>query len=408
MMESSARDARTQVIIVGAGPVGLLLACDLRRAGVPVVIVEKLAAPMTQSRASQLSTRTAEILHERGFDDLLAEAAHEPRAHLAGLPFGLSGLDSEYAGNWKVPQYRTEAALGARAERTGVRLLRGHELIGVEETSDEVIATIAAPVGESRIRGRYLVGCDGAGSAVRRLCGFGVTRTSATREMLRADVTGIDIPGRRFQRLPGGLAVAGTSDGVTRVMACAHGQGVAQRTGPPEFAEMVRVWEKVTGEDISAGTAIWVDSFDNSSGHVRRYRRGRVLLAGDAAHWHMPIGGQALNIGLGDAASLGPRLADAVGLRADPGVLDAYHDERHPVAARALRYVAAQETLLLGGPEVDPLRCVLAELIALEPVSRYLARYFSGLDDSDGGPGDGGGPDDSGGPGDRGAQEVEV
>jgi 2-polyprenyl-6-methoxyphenol hydroxylase-like FAD-dependent oxidoreductase len=139
----------------------------------------------------------------------------------------------------------------------------------------------------------------------------------------------------------------------------------------------------VTGEDISGGTAIWLDSFDNSMGQADSYRRGRVLLAGDAAHWHMPIGGQALNVGLQDAVNLGWKLAGTVHGRAAPGLLDSYHAERHPAAARVLDYVAAQEVLLLGGTEIEPLRAVLAELIGLAEVRDHLARVVSNLDGRD-------------------------
>lgn len=387
MTRAAAREVSTQVVVVGAGPVGLMLACELRRAHVPVVIVERLASPMTESRASQLTTLTAEILHERGLDQLLEEAVHEPRAHFAGLSFDVSGLDSDYAGHWKVPQFRTEGILGLRAERLGASLLRAHELTGIRASEDHVVCAVRGPAEDLRIRAQYLAGCDGAHSMVRRLCGFTSSATSATKELLRADVTGIDIPDRRFESFEDGFAVASTRDGVTRVMVHAFGQGVTERRAPPGFPEVAALWGRVAGDDISGGHAIWVDSFDNSRGQVDVYRRGRVLLAGDAAHWHMPIGGQSLNVGLQDALNLGWKLAGSVNGWASPRLLDSYHGERHPVARRALSYVAAQEILLLGGGGVEPLRAVLSELLGLERVSGHLARVVSGLDDRYG-PGD--------------------
>jgi 2-polyprenyl-6-methoxyphenol hydroxylase-like FAD-dependent oxidoreductase len=273
--------------------------------------------------------------------------------------------------------------LGERAERLGATLLRAHELTGITDLSDHVVCEVRGPDTDLRIKARYVVGCDGAGSTVRRLHGFTSSVTPATKELLRADVTGVEIRDRRFERLEAGFAVAATRDGVTRVMVHAAGQGITERTGPPEFGEVVRRWEKVTGEDISGGTAIWLDSFDNSMGQADSYRRGRVLLAGDAAHWHMPIGGQALNVGLQDAVNLGWKLAGTVHGRAAPGLLDSYHAERHPAAARVLDYVAAQEVLLLGGTEIEPLRAVLAELIGLAEVRDHLARVVSNLDGRD-------------------------
>jgi len=379
--------ATAQVVIVGAGPVGLLLAYELGRARVPVVIVERLASPMAESRASQLSTLTAELLYERGLGELLGEAAHESRGHFAGFELDLSGLDSDHAGNWKVPQYRTEAVLGERAAGLGVTMLRAHELTEITELSDRVVCGVQGPAGHLWIQARYVVGCDGAHSTVRRLCGFPVSATPATRELLRADVTGVQIRDRRFERLDAGFAVAATRNGVTRVMVHVAGQGVAMRTGPPEFGELAGLWEKVTGEDISGGHAVWLDSCDNRIGQAGSYQRGHVLLAGDAAHWHMPIGGQALNVGLQDAVNLGWKLAGTVNGWAAPGLLGSYHDERHPVAARVLDYVAAQEILLLGGPEVEPLRAVLAELTRLGQVRAHLAGVASNLGDRYGPPG---------------------
>ncbi|MET0134593.1 MAG: FAD-dependent monooxygenase [Kibdelosporangium sp.] len=356
-----------EVLVVGAGPVGLMLAGELRLAGVGVTVVDRLAEPMTESRAAQLTTRTAEILHERGRVALLAEAVHEPRSHFGGLGFEMSGVDSDFRGNWKVPQYRTEAALTEWALGLGAELVREHELVGLTQHDDHVDCAFA---GKPSLRADYVVGCDGQDSTVRRLAEFGCTLVPATRELLRADVTGLDIPDRKFERFEHGMAVASTRHGVTRVMVHEFGRGGTHRR--PDFPTITEVWAKVTGEDISHGTPIWVDAFDNARGHVTRYRRDRVFLAGDAAHWHMPIGGQALNVGLQDAVSLGRHFRPG-------GSPDAYHDERHPVGAKILRYVVAQEDLLLGGPEIEPLRSVLAELVALPQVQTQLANLLSGI-----------------------------
>lgn len=372
--------AAAPVVIVGAGPVGLLLACELRRARVPVLVVERLARPMTESRASQLTTLSAELLHERGFSALLAEAAHEPRTHFGGLGFELSKVDSPYAGNWKLPQYRTEAALGEQAAHLGASVLRAHELTGLTGRLDHVLCTVRGPGRRRLIRAAYVVGCDGAHSTVRRLAGFSVTATPATRELLRADVRGLRIRDRRFERLDGGFAVAATRDGVTRVMVHAFGDAPVKRQDPPTFGEIARTWERVTGEDIRAGTPLWLDAFDDAKGQADSYRRGRILLAGDAAHWHPPVGGQALNTGLQDAVDLGRKLAETVHGRAAPGLLDTYHDQRHPVAARVLDHVAAQEQLMFAGPEAEPLRTVFAGLIALEAVRAHLTAVASNLD----------------------------
>ncbi|WP_410667994.1 FAD-dependent monooxygenase [Amycolatopsis sp. cmx-4-68] len=356
-----------EVLVVGAGPVGLLLAGELRCAGAGVTVVDRLAQPMQESRAAQLTSRTAELLHDRGLDALLAEAGHEPRAHFGGLGFELADVDSAFAGHWKVPQYRTEAALAERALGLGATLLREHELTGLTEHEDHVEAAFA---GRPVLRADFVVGCDGRHSAVRRLAGFAVDSAPATRELLRADVTGLDVPDRRFERFEHGMAVASTRAGVTRVMVHEFGPEVTHEQ--PTFETVAETWAKVTGEDISHGTPVWVDAFDNSRGQATEYRRGRVFLAGDAARWHLPIGGQALNVGLQDAVGLGRRFR--------PGEsLDGYHDERHAAGAETLRHAVAQEDLLLGGPDVGPLRAVLAELLELPQVRSHLTALLSGV-----------------------------
>jgi 2-polyprenyl-6-methoxyphenol hydroxylase-like FAD-dependent oxidoreductase len=363
------------VLVVGAGPVGLMLAGELAQGGIRPTVVDRLDAPMTDSRASQLNTRTVEILNDRGLSALVAEAVRELVGHFAGLRLNLSEVDSPYAGNWKVAQHRTESALAERAAGLGVEVLRGRELCGLEVHEDFVLCDVSG----EEVRADHVVGCDGAASTVRRLAGFEFVGAAATKELLRADVTGLDVRDRRFERLDRGLAVAATRDGVTRVMVHAFGHPASRRASAPEFAEFAATWAEVTGEDISGGTAIWVDAFDNQYGQVTDYRRGRVLLAGDAAHWHMPIGGQALNLGLQDAADLGTKLAARTRDRAADSVLDSYHEERHAAGARVLRHVRAQELLLLGGSEVAPLRALLGELLTIDPVHRLMAELASGI-----------------------------
>lgn len=397
--ESLATEARrkgwakvqTQVVVVGAGPVGLMLAGELRLGGVDVVLLERLAAPATESRASTLHARTMEILDERGLLDALGPVPHDMAGHFGGLRLDFGGPDSRYRGLWKVQQARTERLLGEWATGLGAVVLRGHELVGLRQTGPDVEAEAVGPEGEVRIRASYLVGCDGEDSAVRRLAGFAFPGTDATRELLRADVAGVDVPDRRFERHERGLAIAHRRpDGVTRVMVHEFGRAAVARAGAPEFAEVAAVWANVTGEDIGAGSPLWVNAFGNARRQAERYRDGRVLLAGDAAHVQMPVGGQALNLGLQDAVNLGWKLAAQARGRAPEGLLDSYHDERHAVGRRVLGNIEAQATLLLGGAEVEPLRAVVAELLGHDEVAGHLAGMISGLDVRH--PGEGGGP----------------
>uniref|UniRef100_A0AAU3GXR2 SDR family oxidoreductase n=1 Tax=Streptomyces sp. NBC_01401 TaxID=2903854 RepID=A0AAU3GXR2_9ACTN len=395
----------TDVVVVGAGPVGLLLAGDLCAHGARVVVVEQLTKPMTESRASTLHARTMELLAERGVLDRLGPLPDGGPGHFGGIRLDLAEGDPDHphAGQWKCPQIRLESVLQEWAVEQGARILRGRRLADLGDLGDRVLIGTAPPDAASGIpadipAGRpqelsasYVVGCDGWRSTVRRLAGFEFAGRDATREMLRADVAGIDIPGRRFERLPAGLATSHRwPDGSTRVMVHVFGAEPGNRADEPDFDEIVRAWAEVTGEDIGHGRPLWLNAFDNTARQATRYRRGRVLLAGDAAHAQMPVGGQALNLGLQDAAALGGYLsaqlhgpagrdAAAPGARAAGDALDGYHLERHPLGAATLTNIRAQSELLLAGHEVEPLRELFADLMQLGSVRRRLARMISGL-----------------------------
>lgn len=382
---SGPADVSAVVLVVGAGPVGLLLAGDLAERGVDVVVADRLSAPMTESRASQLGARTMEVLAQRGLlADFGDELVPEPRGHFAGLSFDASAVRSPYPGHWKVPQFRTEAVLARRALAAGARLLRGHELYELCEASEAgagVVARFRTEDGPRTVRAGYVVGCDGAHSAVRSLAGFPVEAGAARRELLRADLTGIEVPDRRFQLLERGFAAsARRPDGVTRVMVRVEGAPPVRRQGPPALREIVAAWRTVTGEDLTGATPIWRNAFDDSWVQAAAYRRGRILLAGDAAHAHMPVGGQSLNLGLQDAANLGWKLAAQVRGWAPPGLLDSYHDERHPVGRRVLDNVQAQGMLMFGGAQTAPVRQVLAEVLADPGPRDRIAAWVTGLD----------------------------
>ncbi|TSB26784.1 SDR family oxidoreductase [Streptomyces benahoarensis] len=373
-------DVDNDVIVVGAGPVGLMLAGELRLGGADVVVLERRAEPTTESRASTLHARTMEIFDSRALWDRFGELPGDVMGHFGGIPLDLT-LPGPYPGQWKAPQVRTEAVLQEWALSLGARLRRGHELTGLRVHPDHVEAEVSGPGGPVRVRARYLVGCDGEHSTVRRLTGAAFPGREAERELIRADVDGIEIPARRFQRLERGLAIAARNpQGVTRVMVHEFGSAAGQRTGDPGFADICDTWRRVTGEDLAHGTPLWVNSFHDAARQLTGYRHGRVLFAGDAAHQQMPIGGQALNLGLQDAVNLGWKLALRVTGRAPDALLDTYHTERHAVGARVLGNIGAQATLLLGGPEVEPLRAVIGELVRYEPVRRRLAGMISGLD----------------------------
>jgi oxygenase len=375
----------SRVIVVGAGPVGLALAGELRVGGAEVTVLERLAAPTTASRATTLDARTMELLDERGLLAPLGTVPREPRGHFGGLPLDLDSQPSPFAGQWKVPQARVEALLGDRARELGVAIRREHEVCALRPAADGV--AVDAVVRDGRDSGRrvgltaeYVVGCDGEESTVGALAGFEFPGRDARRELLRCDLRGVDIPDRRFQRLPGGFAVAATREGLTRVMVHEYGRAPAVRTAAPGFDEVVAAWARVTGEDISGGTPVWVNAFGDVSRQAAHYRRGRVLLAGDAAHRHLPVGGQAINLGLQDAFDLGWKLAAEVAGTAPAGLLDSYHEERHRAGHRAMAIIDAQALIMLGGPEIEPVRSLFGELLGHRAVRELLASRFGGLD----------------------------
>ncbi|MFJ8686740.1 SDR family oxidoreductase [Micromonospora wenchangensis] len=378
----SAAVVTTQVVVVGAGPVGLLLAGELRAGGVDVVVLERLPARSGESRASVLHTRTMELLAERGILDRLGPLSPAGPGHFGGIPLDLRVADRghPHAGQWHCLQSDLEPVLEVRAAERGAWLLRGHQVTGVVADRDKVVVTASGPQGPIRVSAGYLVGCDGAGSTVRRLLRWPLVGQAATRRLLRADVAGLDLPDRRLRRYDRGVATAARRpDDTTRLMVHPFGWPSGS-AGAPAWGEVVRAWRTVTGEEIGHGRPLWLNSFDDASWLAARYRRGRVLLAGDAAHVQMPIGGQALNLGLQDAVELGGRLAARVTGMARDEALDGYHEIRHPVGVRTLNNIRAQTQLLFGGAEVDPLRTVLGGVLRIPAAQRHLARAVSALD----------------------------
>lgn len=385
----AADESSTQVVVVGAGPVGLMLAGELRLGGAEVAVLDRLAAPTTESRASTLHARTMELLDARGLVAGLGDVPVLAAGHFGGIGLDLT-LPSRFSGQWKVPQTRTEELLGAWAVGLGAEVRRGWEVQALSSDADGVEIVAVTPAGRRRVRASYVVACDGEDSVVRTLIGAAFPGQEQRREMIRADVAGVTVPDRRFERLDAGLAIASRNPaGVTRVMVHEFGREAPERHDEPDFAEVVDVWKRVTGEDLSGGTPLWINAFGDTNQQLAAYRHGRVLFAGDAAHRQLPSGGQALNLGLQDAVNLGWKLALQVRERPPDDLLDTYHAERHAVGTRVLANVRAQGELLLGGPEIEPVRALLTELVAVDAIRVALAGMISGLDVRyDVGPGD--------------------
>jgi bifunctional hydroxylase/dehydrase len=379
------------VLVVGAGPTGLMLAGELVLGGARVIVVERLLEPTGQSRGLGFTTRALEIFDQRGLLPLFGEVETSPLGHFGGMRFDYSVLEDANFGARGIPQSQIEAALEKWALTLGADLRRGWELTDLVQSGEAVEATVATPQGARTLRASYLVGCDGGHSRVRKLAGFEFPGTPPTRLMYLADVVGCGIRPRFLgERVPGGMVMAAPlGDGVDRIIIVEDGAPPPTAGAQPSFAEVAAAWQRLTGDDISGADAQWVGSFTDATRQVTEYRRGRIVLAGDAAHVHLPAGGQGLSTGVQDAANLGWKLAATVRGSAPDGLLDSYHAERHAVGARLLMNTKAQGMLFVGGPDMDPMRALFAELIAYDDVRRHLAGVVSGLDIRyDVGPGD--------------------
>jgi bifunctional hydroxylase/dehydrase len=376
------QDFDAQVIVVGAGPTGLMLAGELRLAGIEAVVLDRLTEPMRQSRALGFSARTMEEFGQRGLLERFGDLGVIPIGHFGGLPVDYTIVPGGNFGVRGVPQALTEAILADWATGLGVEVRRGWTLAGVGVGGDGVTVRVETPDGPRTLRTAYLVGCDGARSAVRTLSGIDFPGYEATLEMLMADVAGIRVPLRPTGEVgeAGMVVVLPVGPGTTRVVVFERGAGVRPTSEPPTFPEVAEAFKRVTGDDISSGTPVWLSSFTDASRHAVQYRKGPVFLAGDAAHIHMPIGAQGISAGLGDAVNLGWKLAAELHGHAPEGLLDTYHTERHPVGARILANTLSQRSLYLGGPETDSLRAVFAELLQYREVREHLVGMVTGLD----------------------------
>ncbi|GIG66304.1 FAD-dependent monooxygenase [Phytomonospora endophytica] len=383
----------TEVAVVGGGPVGMLLATELARLGVRTLVLERLTEPTGESKAGTLHARTAQTLDRRGLLEavqpgpgLARTAPGRPvRFHFAGMfDLDLARVVNEGPALVGSPQAYAEEVFAALATRLGARIERGAEVVGLTQESDHVRLDVTGPDGTVRtVTASWVVGTDGARSAVRRLSGIPFTGTPATLSALMGEVRLTDLRDapQGWVRTPRGWTMVWPNPyGLSRVATYDFRGPHPDRHSPVTIGELSGEMDRITGRPVPMDSPRWLTRFTDAALQAEEYRRGRVLLAGDAAHVHFPAGGQGLNLGLQDAVNLGWKLAAEVHGRAPGDLLGTYHRERHPVAARVLENVRAQVALMNPDPRVDSLRELFRELMHLDDVNVHLGGMISGAD----------------------------
>ncbi|MDQ0598041.1 2-polyprenyl-6-methoxyphenol hydroxylase-like FAD-dependent oxidoreductase [Streptomyces canus] len=373
------------VIIAGGGPTGAMLAGELRLHGVRVLVLEKDAEPAAYVRSLGLHVRSIEVMDQRGLlERFLAHGRQYPvrGGYFAAIDKPVPELDTAHGYILGIPQPVTDRLLAEHATELGAEIRRGCEVVGASQDEDGVSVELADG---TRLRSRFLVGCDGGRSTVRKLLGIGFPGQPAqtetllgemevteTQETITAVVTEIRQTEKRF-----GLGPVG--EGRYRVVVPA--EGVAEdRSVPPTLEEFKRQLRACSGTDFGVHSPRWLSRFGDATRLAEHYRVGRVLLAGDAAHVHPPLGGQGLNLGIQDAFNLGWKLAAEVTGRAPEGLLDSYEGERRPVAAAVLDNTRVQSLLISTDPTAQAVRRLMAELMDFEGVSRHLIEKVTALD----------------------------
>ncbi len=365
------------VVIAGGGPAGMMLAAELALAKVDVAVVERRPDHvLAGSRAGGLLTRTIEVLDQRGVADrFLAEG----RVHDA-MPFGtamldMSDLPTRHPYFLGIFQNEIERIMAAWIAELPVRIYHGCEVTGFAQDDAGVDVELA---GDRSLRARYLVGCDGGRSVIRKAAGIEFPGWDPTRSNLIAEIQMTEEPPQGVRHDAAGIhAVSRMEDGTVRVVVTEQQIGPSSEPGLRDLSEALSA---VYGTDFGIHSPTWISRFTDMTRQAAAYRAGRVLLAGDSAHVHYPAGGQGLSLGVQDAVNLGWKLAQVVGGTSPESFLDTYQDERHPVVARVLEHTMALGVLQRQDERMKALVDVVSELASMDEPRKRLVGIRSGLD----------------------------
>lgn len=367
-----------EVVVVGGGPAGMMLAGELALAGVDVEVLERRPpGESTQTRAGGIHSRTIEILDQRGIADRFLTAGQTAQtARFGGSVLDIGDFPTRHPYGLALWQNRMQPIFEHWIGQLGVTVRRGAEVVAVAQ--DDTGVDVALADGE-RMRAGWLVGADGGRSTVRKAAGIEFAGWPATRSNLIAEVeVAVEPPSGMLQDEAGVHGFTLLDDGRTyRVVTT---QRTVGEHGDPALADLAAALTAAYGTDFGVHSPASISRFTDATRQATTYRSGRVLLVGDAAHIHYPAGGQGIGLGVQDAVNLGWKLARVVGATSPESLLDSYHAERHPVAARALRHSMAQTALQRGDPRTAALAETIDELMTMDEPRTRVAALIHGLD----------------------------
>jgi 2-polyprenyl-6-methoxyphenol hydroxylase-like FAD-dependent oxidoreductase len=366
------------VVITGGGPTGLMLAGELALAGIDVVIVERRTTQdLDGSRAGGLHSRTIEVLDQRGIAERFVSAGQtHPSVSLALIPLDISEFPTRHNYLLALWQSHFERILGGWVAELGVPILRGSEVTGFVQDDTGVDVELS---GETSLRAQYLVGCDGGRSVIRKTAGIDFPGLDASTSWMIAEVKMDEEPEFGIRRDKVGTHALNRREPGEPIRVVLTERSL-DHTGDPSVSELREALVTVYGTDYGLRRANWISRFTDMARQAASYRRGRVLLAGDAAHVHPPQGGQGLNTGVQDAVNLGWKLAQVVNGTSPASLLDTYHAERHPVGARVLQNTMAAVALSTPDERHQALREIITELLSMDEPRQRIAGMLSGLD----------------------------